>query len=76
MSNRHIIDNRTDTVAGRLKQALTDADEFSFVSAYFTIYGYGLLAEQLDRVGNTRFLFGEPASVEALDPGGHEPKSL
>ena len=76
MSNRHIIDNRTDTVAGRLKQALTDADEFSFVSAYFTIYGYGLLAEQLDRVGNTRFLFGEPASVEALDPGGHEPKSF
>ena len=48
MTNRHIIDNRTHTVADHLKQALTNADAFSFVSAYFTVHGYALLAEQLE----------------------------
>ena len=74
MTNRHIIDNRTNTVAKYLEKALTNADAFSFVSAYFTVHGYALLAEQLDRVGNTRFLFGDPTSVEDLDPGEVEPK--
>ena len=55
---------------------MTNADDFSFVSAYFTIYGYELLADQLNRVGHTRFLFGDPASVEELDPSEDEPKSF
>ena len=76
MPSRRIIDNQTGTVAEYLKRALTNADDFSFVSAYFTIYGYGLLADQLDRVGHTRFLFGDPTSVEDLDPGEDEPKSF
>ena len=76
MTDRHIIDNRTTTVAEYLKRALANANDFSFVSAYFTIYGYELLAEQLDRVGDTRFLFGDPTSVEYLDPSQDEPKSF
>ena len=76
MPSRRIIDNQTGTVAEYLKRALTNADAFSFVSAYFTIYGYELLANQLDRVGHTRFLFGDPASVEELDPGEGKPKSF
>lgn len=76
MPSRRIIDNQTSTVAGYLKRALTNADDFSFVSAYFTIYGYELLANQLDRVGHTRFLFGDPTSVEDLDPSEDEPKSF
>ena len=76
MPSRRIIDNQTGTVAEYLKRALTNADAFSFVSAYFTIYGYELLADQLDRVGDTRFLFGDPTSVEDLDPGEDEPKSF
>ena len=63
-----------NTVAEYLEKALTNADAFSFVSAYFTVHGYALLAEQLERVGNTRFLFGDPTSVEDLDPGEVEPK--
>ena len=76
MTGRRIIDNQTGTLAEYLERALTNADDFSFVSAYFTIYGYELLADQLNRVGNTRFLFGDPASVEELDPSEDEPKSF
>ena len=64
-----------NTVAEYLEKALTNADAFSFVSAYFTVHGYALLAEQLERVGNTRFLFGDPTSVEDLEvwPESHWP---
>ncbi len=76
MTSHRIIDNQTSTVAEYLKRALTNADDFSFVSAYFTIYGYELLADQLNRVGHTRFLYGDPTSVEDLDPSEDEPKSF
>ena len=48
------------------------------ISAYFTIYiyGYELLEEALAKVGNGRFLFGDPTSVEDLDPGNSKLKSL
>lgn len=46
MTDRHILDNQTRTVASYLRQALGGADDFRFVSAYFTIYGYDLLAQQ------------------------------
>ena len=74
IANRHILDNQTATVESYLRQALADADDFRFVSAYFTIHGYGLLADQLETVGRTRFLFGNPASVKEVDPGEKEPK--
>ena len=76
MAERHILDNRTSTVAGYLGQTLAGADDFCFVSAYFTIHGYALLAEQLETVGRTRFLFGDPGSVEEVDPGEKEPKAF
>ena len=78
MAERHILDNQTGTskVAGYLAQALAGADDFCFVSAYFTIHGYDLLAEQLESVGRTRFLFGDPGSVEDVDPGENDPKAF
>ena len=75
LQNR-IIDNRTATVAGHLKRHLRSAGAFNLASAYLTIYGYELLAEELDAVGNVRFLFGDPNSVEDLDPNANEPKSF
>jgi len=75
-TDRHILDNRTGTVAAYLRQALADGEDFSVVSAYFTIHGYGLLADRLESVGRTRFLFGDPGSVEDLDPGQKEPKAF
>ena len=71
-----ILDNERAAVADRLRRSLRAADAYDCVSAYFTIYGYELLAEELESVGAVRFLFGEPGSVEQLDPGAREPKSF
>ena len=76
MADRRILDNHTSTVVGYLAQALAGADDFCFVSAYFTIHGYGLLADQLESVGRTRFLFGDPGSVGDVDPGAKQPKAF
>ena len=76
MINCHILDNQLQTVEGYLRQALAGANGFHFVSAYFTIYGYALLEDRLETVGRIRFLFGEPGSVEDLDPGEKEPKAF
>ena len=75
MSNLpRILDNETATVADRLRRNLRGADGFDFVSAYFTIYGYELLADELDRISSARFLFGDPTSVEQLAPKDQSPK--
>ena len=73
---RHILDNQSGTVADFLGRNLEGARVFDLVSAYFSIYGYELLADRLGEVGRVRFLFGEPASVDDPDPGGKEPKSF
>ena len=75
-SFRHVIDNDGATVAERLRRSLQGADAFDFVSAYFSIYGYDLLADELDRLSSVRFLYGDPTSVDELDPGAKEPKSF
>ena len=75
LQNR-IIDNRDATLADHLRRNLICADTFNLASAYFTIYGYELLADDLEKVGKVRFLFGDPNSVEDLDPGANDPKSF
>ena len=60
----------------RLDANLRGADVFRAVSAYFSIYGYGLLEEALKGVGETRFLFGEPSSASDVDPGAAEGKAF
>ena len=73
---RHVLDNRDATVADYLNARLPGAARFSVVSAYFSVYGYELLADALDRVGRTRFLFGDPSSVDDLTPGDAEAKGF
>ena len=73
---RSILDNEGATVADCLRRSLRNAAAFDAVSAYFTIYGYELLAAELASVGAVRFLFGDPASVEQPAPGVQEPKSF
>ena len=46
-----ILDNQAATVADHLRHNLRSADAFDLASAYFTIYGYQLLADELDKVG-------------------------
>ncbi len=76
MTTTRVIDNSTVKVADYLNRQLSTAESFSLVSAYFTIYGYELLEEALAGVGGVRFLFGDPASVEDVDPGNIKPKSF
>ena len=71
-----ILDNKAATVSDHLRRSLRKADVLNVASAYFTIYGYELLAEELEGVGSVRFLFGDPTSVEELDPGTKEAKSF
>ena len=47
---------------------LADADALSAATAYFSIYGYGLLADSLKSLTETRLLLGEPASASSPDP--------
>ena len=76
MSANHILDNQNDSVADYLRRRLRDSNAFHLVSAYFSIYGYELLADELDKLEDTRFLFGDPSSIEDVDPGRKEPKSF
>ena len=75
MSNS-VLDNRGHTLVGYLRERLADADSFSIVSAYFSVYGYDLLADALAGARETRFLFGDPSSVDDLTPGEKEAKAF
>ena len=76
MPDEHIIDNQATTMVEVLRRELSRSDAFDFVSAYFTIYGYGLMEDALNRLDAVRFLFGDPGSVENIDPGDKDPKSF
>ena len=65
----NIWDNHTH---GRVAQFLQDKIEpgsaLSFVTAYFTIYGYWALKECLGKIELLRLLFGEPRFIRGIDP--------
>ncbi|MGK5092034.1 helicase-related protein [Deltaproteobacteria bacterium TL4] len=56
------------TVGDFLKEALLPRSEVSIVSAYFTIYAYHRLKNNLDEIQHLKFLFGEPTFIKAIDP--------
>ena len=64
------------TVASFLHDKIQDASRLSIVSAYFTIYAYDALKSSLDRIEHLDFLFGEPSSVNSLDPNKRDMKSF
>ena len=76
LNRQHIIDNRDNKVADYLAQSMAFADSLDVVSAYFTIYGYELLEDRLRAMNRVRFLYGDPASVEDVDPGDKEAKAF
>ena len=76
-TNQHILDNRHGSrVFEYLKPRLERADQLRIVSAYFSIYGYQLLQDELQRIATTKFLFGDPTSVGEVDPGEKQQKSF
>ncbi len=76
LKHRHILDNHDRKVVEYLSENLSTAKVFRLVSAYFTIYGYEALQNELCKVEDVRFLFGDPASVGEIDPGKKEQKSF
>jgi SNF2 family DNA or RNA helicase len=59
-----------------LKEKILPSSNLSFVSAYFTIYAYAALKNQLDQIDHLRFLFGEPQFIKLLDPDRTEKKAF
>ncbi len=64
------------TVGEFLKDNIQANSALSFVSAYFTIYAYESLKEELNSIDNLRFLFGEPTFINTIDPDKSEKKSF
>ena len=63
-------------VAEFLKDKIASDSLLSVVSAYFTIYAYGALSTELDKIDHLNFLFGEPRFIALLDPEKTDKKSF
>ncbi len=74
-NNSHIRDNKMyGTVADFLRDKIQDESSLSFVSAYFTIYAFNALKDELTNIKGLRFLFGEPSFIQGMDPSKTEGK--
>jgi len=51
-----------------LREKIQTDSALSIVSAYFTIYAFEALQNELTAIDSLRFLFGEPRFVRSLDP--------
>ena len=71
-----IVDNIQRRVGDFLRERIEAGSNLSIVSAYFTIYAYEALREVLENAAGTRFLYGEPRGVGAMDPEEDEAKSF
>ena len=63
------------TVADFLRDKIQDGSDLSIVSAYFTIYAFGKLKDELTSIKGLRFLFGEPSFIH-IDPDKTESKAF
>lgn len=62
-------DNHTrGSVADFLREKIKTDSKLSIVSAYFTIYAFDALKDELNKLESLEFLFGEPSFVNRLDP--------
>ena len=71
-----IVDNQRRKVGDFLRHELDSQTNLSVVSAYFTIYAYHDLRQELDAIAGMRFLYGEPCGVDAMDPDAGAEKAF
>ena len=64
------------TVADFLRDKIQDGSALSIVSAYFTIYAFDKLKDELTDIKELRFLFGEPSFIHRLDPEKNRKQSI
>jgi predicted transport protein len=67
---------RRGTAADFLRAKIAPDSYLSVVSAYFTIYAFDALKEDLSHIEHLDFLFGEPRFINALDPDRTEKKAF
>ena len=57
-----MLDNKKNgTVYGELKENLKKGSKLSIISAYFTIYAYYALRNELSKIMMMRFIFTKPS---------------
>jgi hypothetical protein len=67
--NSSIRDNKKRGSVGEfLKENIQKNSKLSIVSAYFTIYAFDKLKNQLENIDHLNFLFGEPTFIKDIDP--------
>ena len=67
MAKNVVIDNYSQgKLYEYLKNKLGTGTKASFVSAYFTVYAYYYLRDELDKIDELRFLFGEPKFIKKV----------
>lgn len=77
LNNSGLRDNHTrGSVADFLRAKIQTDSKLSIVSAYFTIYAFDALKDELERIEHLNFLFGEPSFVNRLDPSKTEKKAF
>ncbi len=63
-----IRDNKNRGSVGKfLMENIKPQSNLAVVSAYFTIYAYNRLKNELDDIKHLNFLFGEPTFIKSLD---------
>ncbi|MDP2719621.1 MAG: helicase-related protein, partial [Dehalococcoidia bacterium] len=76
-SSSGIRDNyQRGNVGDFLKAKIRKGSTLSVVSAYFTIYAFEALKEQLNDIESLKFLFGEPRFIKSLDPDKSDKKAF
>ena len=60
--------NKYGSVGQFLRDSIKENSELNIVSAFFTIYAYHKLKDQLNAASDIKFLFGEPKFLKSLDP--------
>ena len=63
-----ILDNVNKTVKNDLAEAVKEGDRLSIAAACFSIYAYQALKEQLDAIGELRFIFTSPTFLQEKAP--------
>ena len=64
------------SVGAFLQQHIAPGASLSIVSAYFTIYAFDALKQQLESIAHLRFLYGEPRGIADPDPQKQEAKAF
>ncbi len=57
----------TNRLGDALGDAIDEGAKLSIISAYFTVFAYGELKDELSKIDSVRFLFSEPTFVKSME---------